>query len=254
MNQARHAIVVLLLGSALLAAGCRSTKVQPWDEYADTITHAGTIADLNRGQYAGFMAVSNVLRYGDFGLGTFDGLDGEMILYSGQVFRADTDLKPALVDSSVTTPFAVVSFFAADRMFDVERMDQKLFERALAMRRKNDLLPQAVQVHGVFSHLEIRSVPRQETPWRPLAEVVATDSVKQAFTNIAGRMVGYYMPAPFGGIHPEGFHFHFISDDRSVGGHVLGFAIAQARIEVDSSPRIQVLVNTNAPVFNALPR
>ncbi len=249
----RHAITVLLF-SVMFTTGCRSTRIEPREEYRDTITHAGTIDNLNRGEFGGFLTVSNLLRYGDFGLGTFDGLDGEMYIHSGVVYRVDTTLRPAVADPATLTPFAVVTFFEADRMFDVERMDQKLFERALAMRRKNDRMPQAVHVHGLFNHLEVRSVPRQETPWRPLAKVVETDSVKTSLTNISGRMVGYYMPSPFGSLHPEGFHFHFVSDDRSIGGHVLSFSISQARIEVDSSPRIHVLVNTNAVSYHPLAR
>ena len=238
--------VVLAALVCAVWSGCRSTRVEPRDEYADTITFAGTYADLSRGGYAGFIAVSNIVRFGDFGLGTFDGLDGEMLIYSGDVYRVDGTLAAAPAESSVTTPFAVVTFFAPDRLFDVARMDQPLFERALAMRRKNDRLPQAIHVQGVFETMHIRSVPAQVAPWKPLGETLAADSVQITLTNVAGRMVGYYMPASFETLHPAGYHFHFIRDDRTTGGHVLGFNIAHARIELDHSTRLHVLVNTNA--------
>jgi len=243
----KHALFLIMTG-CLLAAGCRSARWQASTEFADTITHAGTITDLAAGGYGGFIAVSNVLRYGDFGLGTFDGLDGEMVVWSGVVYRADVDLHlaPALPDAS--TPFAVVTWFAPDRMFDVERMDQGLFERAMALRRKNERLPQAITVNGQFSRLHLRSVPVQPSPWRPLKEALASDSRDRVLTNATGRMVGYFMPPPFDALHPAGYHFHFISADGMTGGHVLGFDIARARIEIDASDRIQVLVNTNASV------
>jgi len=239
--------VVVAAMALLVSFGCRSTKVQPWYEYADTITLAGIYADLNRGDYAGFMTVSNLLRYGDFGLGTYHGLDGEMVIYSGEVYRVDSRLLAAPVSPSISTPFAVVSFFSPDRMFDVARMNQVLFKRAIALRRKNDRLPQAIHVQGLFKTIHIRSVAPQEPPWKPLSDALAADSNSITLSNVVGRMVGYYIPASFEPLHPEGYHFHFLRDDRITGGHVLDFDITQARIELDNSPRLHVLVNTNAP-------
>lgn len=243
---ARFSIVAAVMAVTVFA-GCRSTKVQPWDEYADTITLAGIYADLNRGDYEGFVAVSNLLRYGDFGLGTFHRLDGEMIMYSGEVYRVDGSLIAAPAAPLITTPFAVVTFFAPDRIFDVERMDEVLFKRALGLRRKNDRLPQAIHVQGLFQTIRIRSVARQENPWKPLSDALAADSSQITLTNVSGRMVGYFMPASFEPLHPEGYHFHFLRDDRTTGGHVLEFDLSQARIELDNSPRLHVLVNTNVP-------
>lgn len=243
----KHALLLLVLG-CLLAAGCRSARWQASDEFSDTITHAGTITDLAAGAYGGFIAISNVLRYGDFGLGTFDGLDGEMVVWSGTVYRAGSDMRIAPAPLEVKTPFAVITWFTPDRTFDVERMDQGLFERAMALRRNNERLPQAIAVNGLYSRLHIRSVAAQPTPWRPLREALAADSRDLILTNVSGRMVGYFMPPPFDALHPSGYHFHFISADGTTGGHVLGFDIARARIEIDASDRIQVLVNTNASV------
>jgi acetolactate decarboxylase len=243
-NRTSHWIWAALV--CVVLSGCRSTRVEPRDEYADTITMAGTYADLSFGGYAGFVAVSNVLRYGDFGLGTFDGLDGEMLIYSGEVYRIDGTLTAAPAPVDATTPYAAVTFFSPERMFDVARMDQPLFQRALAIRRKNDRLPQAILVQGVFETMHIRSVPGQVAPWKPLSEALASDSAKTTLTNVSGRMVGFYIPASFETLHPAGYHFHFIRDDLTTGGHVLDFKIAQARIEVDHSTRLHVLVNTNA--------
>jgi acetolactate decarboxylase len=241
-------VILLMMVAGLVSVGCRSARWQAADEFSDTLTHAGTITDLAAGAYGGFIAVSNVLRYGDFGLGTFDGLDGEMVVWSGMVYRAGADMRLAAAAPDATTPFTVVTWFSPDRMFDVERMDRGLFERAMALRRKNERLPQAISVNGRFSLLHIRSVAAQQPPWRPLSDALAADSRDQVLTNATGRMVGFFMPSPFAALHPAGYHFHFMSADGTTGGHVLDFAIAQARIEVDASDRIQVLVNTNAAV------
>jgi len=226
----------------LLLNGCASTKNQHAHEYDDVITHAGLMVDLSKGEYDGFYAVTNLVRYGDHGLGTFDGLNGEMIVYSGVIYRADAACHLAPIPVSNLTPYAVVTYFQPDRVFDVEKMSQTLFERALDMRRKLDRVPQAIQVSGIFKSITIRSVPMQEKPWRPLAKVVETDSYKVTLTNVTGVMVGYHYPEYLSMMHPAGYHLHFIDNQRLMGGHVLDFEIAQARISLDHSPVVQVFL------------
>lgn len=240
-----HFVLFLLL--PFFFGGCASTSLRPEQEYADTITHAGLIVDLSRGEYDGFYPVTNLVRYGDHGLGTFDGLDGEMIMYSGVIYRADSACRITPVPVSNFTPYAVVSYFQPDRMFDVEKMSQPLFKRALELRNRQDRVPQAVQVSGLFKSITIRSVPRQESPWRPLARVLETDSFKTTLTNVTGVMVGYQYPEYLDVMHPAGYHLHFIDHQRNQGGHVLEFEITQARISLDLSPSLQVFLPADRP-------
>jgi len=226
----------------LMLSGCASTQIHPAQEYTDTITHAGLYADLNKGEYDGFYPVTNLVRYGDHGLGTYDGLNGEMIMYSGVIYRADATCRLLAVPVTSVTPYAVVSYFQADRVFDVEKMSLTLFERALDMRRKQARVPQAIQVSGMFKSITIRSVPVQEKPWRPLAEVIQSDSFKVTLTNVTGFMVGYHYPEYLSMLHPAGYHLHFVDSQRVTGGHVLDFEIAQARISLDHSPGLQVFL------------
>lgn len=230
------------LFTILLLSGCASTQMQPVQEFADTITHAGLFTDLSKGEYDGFIAVTNLVRYGDHGLGTYDGLNGELIMYSGVVYRADATCHLVHIPATNVTPYAVVTYFQADRVFDVEKMSKTLFERALDMRRKQDRVPQAVQVSGLFKSITIRSVPFQEKPWRPLAEVIQSDSFMVTLTNVTGIMVGYHYPEYLSMMHPAGYHLHFVDSQRVMGGHVLDFEIAQARISIDHSPDLQVFL------------
>jgi acetolactate decarboxylase len=238
--------LVAVAGFLVLAhAGCQSSRIMPRQEFADTITHAGVYADLAQGNYEGFFAITNLHRYGDHGLGTFHGLDGEMIMYSGVIYRAEASGALAVAPISNQTPFAVVTFFDADRMFDVEKMDQPLFKRALDMRRKQHRTPMAIQVQGLYKSLTIRSVPKQEMPWRTLDVTLNEDARQMVLTNVTGTMVGYYFPDYLSVLHPGGYHLHFIDETRQVGGHVLDFTIAHARISIDASPRLQVFLPVN---------
>ena len=67
-----------------------------------------TISSLLAGGYDGTITVGEILSHGNFGLGTFNGVDGEMMVLDGQVYRATVDGRAHLVDPSELTPFAVV--------------------------------------------------------------------------------------------------------------------------------------------------
>ncbi|HMO50199.1 MAG TPA: acetolactate decarboxylase [Kiritimatiellia bacterium] len=247
MNDGRYCMLfrmVVLAGLAVIA-GCRSPLL-PRQEYDDTVTHAGIIADLAGGRYEGFYAVSNLFRYGNHGLGTFDRLDGEMIIHSGRVYRADVDGMLSAADPAVLTPFAVVTFFTPDRIFDIEQVGMERFHRAMDIRRTADL-PEALEVNGRFSSITLRSVPAQDEPYVPLAQVLERDQRMQTHTNLHGTMVGYYFPAELSALHPAGYHWHFIDAERKTGGHVLDFTVQQARIAVDISPKVQVLLPETRP-------
>lgn len=49
--------------------------------------------------------------------------------------------------------------------------------------------------------------------------------------NITGTMIGFFCPEFIGDINAAGYHFHFISDDLKMGGHVMEFE-SQNQLEV----------------------
>lgn len=231
-----------VVGVGLLSVGCRSTAPVADPAVFDCITHAGTYANLSRGDYAGSFPVTNLVRYGDHGLGTFDRLDGELVMVGGVVYRADVDCRLGPPGVSNLTPFAVITPFAPDRMFDVENMTDARFRRALDLRGRPRGIPQAIQVEGRFKQVTIRSVPAQAEPWRPLDEAIAADARSLTVSNVNGVLVGYYYPDNLTSLHPAGYHLHMVDAERTFGGHVLGFEIDKARISIDNSPYLNVIL------------
>src|SRR5260370_4745338 len=67
-----------------------------------------TISSLLRGGYDGDTTVGELLRHGSFGLGTFNGVDGEMMVLDGKGYRGTVDRRAHVVASSELTPFAVI--------------------------------------------------------------------------------------------------------------------------------------------------
>jgi acetolactate decarboxylase len=202
---------------------------------------ASTIGALLDGAYEGDLSFGELAEHGDLGLGTLNGLDGEMIALDGRFYRADVDGAVGEVDGAARTPFAVVTHF--DPALDLE-VDGPL-EHAELLARLDQLAPAdaatcAIRLDGRFELIRARSVPRQSPPYRPLTEVVGEQHVFE-LKDVEGTMLGFRFPAYAEGIEVSGYHLHFISENRGRGGHVLSSRSAGAlRARLDFSDDLHV--------------
>jgi acetolactate decarboxylase len=202
---------------------------------------ASTIGALLEGAYDGDLSFGELAEHGDLGLGTLNGLDGEMIALDGSFYRADVDGAVGSVDGAERTPFAVVTRFEPG--IDVEIEGPLEHEGLLA--RLDDLIPPgaascAIRIDGSFELVRARSVPRQSPPYRPLTEVVAEQHVFE-LAAVEGTMLGFRFPDYVEGIEVSGYHLHFISEDRARGGHVLGSRCSGTlRVRLDPSSDLHV--------------
>lgn len=207
---------------------------------AHVLFQASTIGALLEGAYDGDLSFAELAEHGNLGLGTLNGLDGEMIALDGRFYRADVDGAVGEVGGDDRTPFAVVTRF--EPVID-ERVEGPLEHEEL-LARLDELIPAgascAIRLDGRFDLVRARSVPRQHPPYRPLTEVVAEQHVFE-LRDVAGTMLGFRFPAYVEGIEVSGYHLHFISEDRSRGGHVLGSSCSRAlRARLDPSSELHV--------------
>ena len=179
-----------------------------------------TVAALFDGAYDGDLTVGELLRHGDLGLGTFDALDGEMVVVDGEAWRADVDGHLHRVDPGTGTPFAVVTRF---RPFEEAGLPAPL-DHAGLLAWLEDLAAgeptYAIRIDGELGRVHARSVPRQSRPYRPLAEV-AGEQHEFDLGDVVGTLVGFRFPARAAGVEVAGFHLHVVDEDRTRGGHVL---------------------------------
>ena len=237
---------VRMLAAALLAAalqGCCQVQVD-----RDALFQTSTLSALLDGVYDGQMAYRDVTEHGDFGIGTFDALDGEMIELGGTVYQIKADGKASRVGGSVKTPFAMVTFFEPDQTVHLEGA----FDYERLMERLDELLPTenifyAIRIAGDFEHVKTRSVPRQDRPYRRLVEVVK-DQPTFEFSNVRGTMAGFRLPGYMAGLNVAGYHLHFLTEDGRRGGHVLEFSTQTVRIDVDYTARF-VMALPDSPAF-----
>jgi acetolactate decarboxylase len=223
----RRPIRTLLLCLSPLAL-CSNAQETP-----HRITQISVIDALMVGRYDGIMPISELLRHGDFGVGTLDHLDGELIVLDGKPYQIRGDGKVLDVAPERSTPFAVLTSFQQDGEFacppvtSLTDLDSRLYE---ALPQKNNFV--AIRIDARFASLTMRSVHRQEPPYRPLDEVAKTQSVWTR-ENQVGTLVGIRCPAWTGGLNVPGYHWHFLSQDRKVGGHVLDCRMTEGKVRYE---------------------
>jgi acetolactate decarboxylase len=201
---------------------------------------ASTIGALLDGAYEGDLSFAELAEHGDLGLGTLNGLDGEMIALDGRFYRADVEGEVAEVEPQERTPFAVVTGF--EPTIDAELGGPLDHTELLATL--DELIPAgaascAIRLDGHFELVRARSVPRQAPPYRPLTEVVLEQNVFE-LGDVEGTMLGFRFPDYVEGIEVSGYHLHFISADRSRGGHVLASRSSGLRAQFDPSSELHV--------------
>lgn len=200
---------------------------------------ASTVAALLDGAYDGDLTFAELAGEGDTGLGTLNGLDGEMIAIDGCFYRADADGNLNEIHPEERTPFAVVSRFRPDREFPISAaVDMSALERQLDQDRTD--APVAVfRIEATFDSMRARSVPKQVEPYRPLAEAVADQHIFD-LGPFEGVLVGFRFPAWAEGVEIGGYHFHFADRDRKRGGHVLDFLMTSGVVAVQHSDDLHI--------------
>jgi acetolactate decarboxylase len=199
-----------------------------------TLFQTSTIDALLSGNYDGEVSFAELEAYGDFGLGTFDALDGEMIGLDGAFYQVKADGRAYEVDERAKTPFAVVTFFEPREIRQLaDLMNYAALRAHLDEIVAGDVTTcHAVRVDGHFRYVKTRSVPRQHKPYPPLVEAVKHQPTFE-FHDVRGCLVGFRFPDYVGGLNVSGYHFHFITEDRSAGGHLLECEISRGELRVD---------------------
>jgi acetolactate decarboxylase len=200
----------------------------------DTLLQVSTIDALMKGIFDGKVSFGELKKRGDFGIGTLDNLDGEMLALDGKFYQITSDGAVKPIPDEVETPFAAVVFFEGEKTVRLGATESlaKLQEKLDAEVSSTNLF-HAVKVTGTFPLMNLRSVARQEPPFRTLPEVAKEQSLFN-LTEVKGTLVGFRCPEYVKGLNVPGYHFHFLSEDGKQGGHVLDCAVAGGAAEIDT--------------------
>ena len=192
----------------------------------------GTMAGIMEGAFSGSITLEELLKHGNFGIGTFDGLDGEMIIVDGKIYKTDYYGNSAIQPTSSTTPFASITTFKAE----YKKVDNYTFNNLVS--KVNDYLNPnyfyAIKITGTFKKIHTRSPKKQEKPYPPLLKVLENQNIFK-YKDSTGVVAGFYSPECAHGIGVGGLHLHYISNDLKNGGHVFDFEIENAQIEISKA-------------------
>ncbi len=251
---------VPVLGSLLLVVGVLLLLIprplppplaaEPAPEHA--ITQIATIDSLLAGVYDAETTLQELARYGNFGIGTFEQLDGEMAVLDGVFYQIKADGGVDRPDLGTRTPFASVVPFglnATTKLAITTPLDDAALRRMIDEAIPNHNIPVAVRLHGRFSGVRTRSVPPQQKPYLPLVEVMKTQPEFELGT-LAGDVVGFRLPEYLRGVNVPGYHLHFLSADRKSGGHLLRLTMDSGTIELDPVHRFRVILPETVAAFD----
>jgi acetolactate decarboxylase len=228
------AVVIVFCGASVYTHFVRAAPA-PVDR--ETFYQVSTIDALMQGVFDGVQPVSELKKHGDFGIGTFEALDGEMIVLDGVVYQAKADGHIYPVADNQTTPFATVTYFDHDLAVTTDRpMNLSDFTSTMAGRLPTGNMIYAIKMHGRFPSMVVRAIPAQHKPYPTLTEAAKNQSVYR-YSDTTGTIIGFYTPVFFKGLNVAGYHLHFLSDDHATGGHILDFTVpANTTVEYDITP------------------
>ncbi|MDT2823050.1 acetolactate decarboxylase [Enterococcus devriesei] len=190
----------------------------------------GTLGGLMQDLMDGTEKIGELLHYGDFGLGTLEGSNGEVIILDGVVYHADETGVINQLAGNELTPYAAVTTFQTDEDFSLAELSDKAVKDRILEKISHNLFS-AVKISGTFKHMHVRVAPKQEKPYPRFVEI-ARHQPEFSADEISGTIVGFFTPNLFQGAAAAGFHLHFISDDRQFGGHVLDFELTEGKVEL----------------------
>jgi acetolactate decarboxylase len=208
----------------------------------DTLYQVSAFNVFSAGNLEGETTYADLAKHGDFGIGTLNGLDGEMIAINGKFYQIPTDGPPREIYSTEKTPYATVTFFSQDQTFQVNNVPSysQLAEDI------NSTLPNysaiyAIKIHGFFNFAKTRSVPIQTKPYPTVTEAVKNQTVFN-LNDVEGTLVGFFFPDSMNGVDYAGYHLHFLTDDHTAGGHLLECIIKNATVEIDQMNNYHLLI------------
>jgi acetolactate decarboxylase len=215
------------------------------------VYQTSTIGALLDGIYDGDVTIAELLTHGDFGLGTFNRLDGEMVILDGTCYHLHADGSVTLASGQDKTPFASVLWFRPDQTVTLAGPTSRADLTAVidqAIPSPN--LTYALRISGSFARVRTRTVMAQRTPYPPLTEATAHEPVTD-LEGVTGTLAGFRSPAYEQGISVAGDHLHFLTDERDHGGHALDFALDHGEVAICTVSELHLSLPRTTPFLSA---
>lgn len=202
--------------TSLLGLACVDKEQKNIEKMNNHLHHFNYRAAFMSGYYEGEFLLSEVLSRGDFGLGTFNNLDGEMIVLDGQIYRAKTDgTSEKVTDLSEGTPSAIVTVFKTEQQIKFQNVSTDGLKKWIAENLNTEKKMYALKLSGIFTKVTARSQQKVTSRPFPPIEAIVDKMVYHELDEVSGTLVGFQLPPYLGLINYPGLHFHFVGDSRN---------------------------------------
>jgi acetolactate decarboxylase len=215
-----------------------------------TMFQVSTATALVEGIYQGAVRVATLREHGDLGLGTFEGLDGEMVIVDGHFFQVRSDGSVREVDDNVLSPFALITGFAPEPAITLDHCpDLAHMTSRFDTLRHSDNVFFALRVDGKFDYVHTRAMC-QTKEGVPLVQAASVQPEFE-FHEIVGTLVGFWSPEYVKTLNVPGYHLHFISTDRTHGGHLLQCRGTSLRLQIQLEGNYHIALPETADFLKA---
>ena len=195
---------------------------------------AGFASGFIGGLYDNWYPYKELEKHGDFGIGAPGHLDGELLLLNGKIYQTQSTGKTTLVADTGKLPYAVVCFFKAKKVYKhAGALSKTALYSFLDSLLSNQNGIYAIHITGKFKSIKTRAFPPVEKPYLPLASMLNRQQFFE-HNDITGDLVGFRIPTFMEGAHISGYHFHFLSEDKTAGGHLIDLNMENITIEIDT--------------------
>lgn len=212
-----------------------------------------TLQSLMTGYTRAVITVEELLKHGDTGLGTFEDVNGEMIVAGGHCYKATDDGTVSEAPADEGVPFSSVAFLKGGRTFDLKDItDIDTLKKELDIKIEewfglNSM--HIVRIDGAFEKVSARSESPLKSQHISLKKILSGTQKEFFFENVSGSMVCIYYPDYMNGINAPGWHLHFISSDHKLGGHVFDLVLKRGTAVMDKLSEIEIQL-PKSPAFD----
>lgn len=220
---------------------------------ARTIFQVAPISELAAGAYdGGSFTFGELKTKGDFGLGTFLDLNGEMVALDGKFYQMLEKGHIKLVNDNDKVPFAEVNYFIPSqkpvKLTTIENYQD--LSNVILSKFNDKNAPYAIRVDGKFKSLTFRVLRKQNPPFKSLSDAAKTEEIITV-QNVEGTLVGYWFPQYLAGVAVPSFHLHFINKAHTLGGHVLGISLINGTLNLEQIDNLNISFPKTSSFSNA---
>lgn len=211
---------------------------------SNKIYQVSTLQALALGYTRPVVNVQELLEHGDTGLGTFENVDGEMIVLDGICYQAKPDGSIVCSEDDAGVPFAVSGFVKDGRKFKIDEMKSlDAIKMDLTVRIEEDFGLNSIhiaRIDGWFHNIHARAGAPYRSQHVSLKDILSKTQKDFCFEQLHGTLVCVYYPDYMDGINASGWHMHFLSEDRTLGGHVFEASLSKGECTLQKMDRIDI--------------